>query len=86
MGIDSGLDPLGAVVRLLADGRVGGHPDVIPLAASSKDYLTRIVERLDGPESDAGSLTFTLALFEARKFHDAARGAARERGSRRARR
>ena len=65
MGIDSGLDPLGGVVRLLADRRVGAHPDVIPLAASSKDYLDRIVERLNGPESDAGSLTFTLALFEA---------------------
>jgi hypothetical protein len=74
MGIDSGLDPLGAVVRLLADRRVGAHPDVIPLAASSKDYLDRIVERLNGPESDAGSLTFTLALFEASKLHDNARG------------
>jgi hypothetical protein len=74
MGIDRGLDPLGALVRLLADKRVGAHPDVIPLAASSKDYLDRIVERLDGPESDAGSLTFTLALFEASKLHDTARG------------
>jgi hypothetical protein len=74
MGIDRGLDPLGAVVRLLADRRVGAHPDVIPLAASSKDYLDRIVERLEGPESDAGSLTFTLALFEATKLHDTARG------------
>ena len=73
MGIDRGLDPLGAIVRLLADHRVGAHPDVIPLAASSKDYLDRIVERLDGPESDAGSLTFTLALFEASKLHDNAR-------------
>jgi hypothetical protein len=74
MGMDRGLDPLAGIVRLLADGRVGAHPDVIPLAASSKDYLDRIVERLDGPESDAGSLTFTLALFEASKRHDAARG------------
>ena len=74
MGIDRGLDPLGAVVRALADGRVGAHPDVIPTAASSKDYLDRIVERLDGPESDAGSLTFTLALFEAAKEHERARG------------
>ncbi len=74
MGIDRGLDPLGAIVRLLADHRVGAHPDVIPTAASSKDYLDRIVERLDGPESDAGSLTFTLALFEASKLHDNARG------------
>jgi hypothetical protein len=74
MGLDRGLDPLGGIVRLLADGRVGAHPDVIPLAASSQDYLERIVERLDGPESDAGSLTFTLALFEASKLHDTARG------------
>jgi hypothetical protein len=74
MGIDRALDPLGALVRLLADKRVGAHPDVIPIAASSQDYLDRIVERLDGPESDAGSLTFTLALFEASKLHDNARG------------
>jgi hypothetical protein len=74
LGIDRGLDPLGSVIRMLADGRVGGHPDVIPVSASSKEYLTRILERLDGAESDAGSLTFTLALFEAAKLHDAARG------------
>ncbi len=74
MGLDRGLDPLGAVVRALGDGRVGAHPDVIPAAASSKDYLDRIVERLDGAESDAGSLTFTLALFEASKLHEQARG------------
>jgi hypothetical protein len=74
MGLDRDVDPLGSIVRLLADGRVGGFPDVIPLAASSKEYLTRIIERLNGPESDAGSLTFTLALFEASKLHDQARG------------
>ncbi len=73
-GLDRGLDPLAGIVRLLADGRVGAHPDVIPLAASSKDYLDRVVERLDGPESDGGSLTFTLTLFEAAKLHDRARG------------
>ncbi len=74
LGVDAGLDPLGSVIRSLADGRVGGHPDVIPVSASSKEYLTRIIERLDGSESDAGSLTFTLALFEAAKLHDSARG------------
>jgi hypothetical protein len=73
MGLDRDIDPLGAIVRVLAEGRVGGYPDVIPLAASSKEYLTRIIERLNGPESDAGSLTFTLALFEASKLHDQAR-------------
>jgi hypothetical protein len=74
MGLDKGLDPLGAIVRSLADERVGTHPDVIPVAASSKAYLDRVVERLNGPESDAGSLTFTLALFEAAKEHEQARG------------
>ncbi len=73
MGIDRDLDPLGSIVRLLHDGRVGGQPEVIPVAASSREYLDRIVARLDGPESDAGSLTFTLALFEAGKYHDEAR-------------
>jgi hypothetical protein len=74
MGVDRDLDPLGAIVRLLQDGRVGAHPDVIPVELTSRGYLERIVNRLDGPESDAGSLTFTLALFEASKYHDRARG------------
>ncbi len=74
MGVDRDLDPLGAVVRLLAKGRLGAHPETVPPAASARGYLDRIVERLDGPESDAGSLTFTLALFEAGKHHDHARG------------
>jgi hypothetical protein len=74
MRIDRELDPLAAIVRLLYDGRVGAQPDVIPPEASSRDYISRIVDRLDGPESDAGSLTFTLALFEASKLHEAARG------------
>lgn len=73
MGMDRELDPLGTIVRLLGDRRVGAHPDVIPHEASSKQYLDRIVSRLDGPESDAGSLTFTLALFEASRHHDRAR-------------
>jgi hypothetical protein len=74
MGVDRDLDPLGAIVRMLDDGRVGAQPDVIPLETSSKDYLDRVVARLEGPESDGGSLTFTLALFEAAKYHDEARG------------
>jgi hypothetical protein len=73
MGVDRDLDPLGAVVRLLHDGRVGAHPEVIPVELTSRQYIDRIVARLDGTESDAGSLTFTLALFEASKFHDQAR-------------
>lgn len=73
MGIHRDLDPLAAIVRMLAQGRVGGHPDVIPVAASSREYLERIIARLDGAESDGGSLTFTLVLFEAGKHHDQAR-------------
>ncbi|MCP4905285.1 MAG: hypothetical protein GY910_09920 [bacterium] len=74
MGMGFGLDPLAAVVRLLADQRVGAHPDVIPVEASVRDYLERIIVRLEGPESDGGSLTFTLVLFEATKAHDVSRG------------
>ena len=74
MGMGFGLDPLASVVRLLADGRVGHHPDAIPVDASVRDYLERIIARLEGPESDGGSLTFTLVLFEATKAHDKARG------------
>jgi hypothetical protein len=73
MGMGHGLDPLASVVRLLADQRVGAHPDVIPAEASVRDYLERIIARLEGPESDGGSLTFTLVLFEATKVHDASR-------------
>jgi len=74
MGMGHGLDALASVVRLLGDQRVGAHPDVIPASASVRDYLERIINRLEGPESDGGSLTFTLALFEASKAHDIARG------------
>jgi len=74
MGMGFGLDPLAAVVRLLADQRVGAHPEVIPVDASVRDYLERIIARLEGPESDGGSLTFTLVLFEATKAHDVSRG------------
>ncbi len=74
MGMGYGLDPLAAIIRLLADQRVGAHPDVIPVDASVRDYLERIIARLEGPESDGGSLTFTLVLFEATKLHDVSRG------------
>ncbi len=74
MGMSFGLDPLAAVVRLLADQRVGAFPDVIPVEASVRDYLERIIARLEGPESDGGALTFTLVLFEATKAHDKSRG------------
>jgi len=74
MGMGHGLDSLASVVRMLADQRVGAHPDVIPSEASVRDYLERIINRLEGAESDGGSLTFTLVLFEASKAHDVARG------------
>jgi hypothetical protein len=80
MGMREGLDPLAAIVRMLADGRIGAHPDVIPPELSARDYVRRIITRLDGNESDAGSLSFTLALFEASKYHDAARALLAERG------
>jgi hypothetical protein len=75
LGVDRELDPLGAVVRMLHDGRIGAQPELIPPEVSARAYLERIVERLEGAESDDGSLTFTLALFEAGKHHDAARAA-----------
>ncbi|MBK7949434.1 MAG: hypothetical protein IPK00_12015 [Deltaproteobacteria bacterium] len=74
MGMGFGLDSLAAVVRLLGDQRVGAYPEVIPVEASVRDYLERIIARLEGPESDGGSLTFTLVLFEASKAHDTSRG------------
>jgi hypothetical protein len=73
-GLNRDLDPLVAIVRLLHDGRVGSHPDVIPIEASSLAYLDRIIERVTGSESDGGSLTFTLALFDAGRYHERARG------------
>ena len=72
-GVNRDLDPLVAIVRMLHDNRVGAHPDVIPVEASSLAYLDRIIDRVNGPESDAGSLTFTLALFEAGRYHEEAR-------------
>lgn len=73
-GMNRDLDPLVAIVRMLHDGRVGTHPDAIPVEASSLAYLDRIIERVSGPESDGGSLTFTLALFDAGRYHEHARG------------
>ncbi|MCP4002772.1 MAG: hypothetical protein GY725_01125 [bacterium] len=72
-GIDRGLDALGAIVRMLDDGRVGEHPKEVPIEASAAEYLDHIVRRLTGPESDGESLTFTLALFEANRKHEKAR-------------
>ena len=79
-GLNRDLDPLAAIVRLLHDDRVGAHPDVIPVEASSLEYLDRIIDRVNGPESDGGSLTFTLALFEASRYHELARAALAKKG------
>jgi hypothetical protein len=80
MGMHDGLDPLAAIVRMLGDNRVGAHPDVIPAELSARDYVKRIVTRLDGTESDSGSLSFTLSLFEAGKYHDTARARLADKG------
>ncbi len=80
MGLSSNLDPLASLVRLLHHNRVGMNPEVIPPEASAREYLDRIVSRLDGSESDAGGLTFTLQLFEAGKIHDQARALLAQQG------
>ncbi|MEZ4334538.1 MAG: hypothetical protein R3F35_22515 [Myxococcota bacterium] len=71
--LDGDIDPLAAIVRVLADDRVGADPETVPLDASSKDFLDHLVARLDGPESDGGSLSYTLALVSAERAHQLAR-------------
>jgi len=71
--LDGDIDSLGALVRVLADQRVGADPSTVPAEASSKALLDHVVSRLDGPESDGGSLSFTLALVAAERAHQSAR-------------
>lgn len=71
--LDGDIDPLAAIVRVLADERVGADPETVPADATSKDYLDHVVARLDGPESDGGSLSYTLALVSAERAHQIAR-------------
>ena len=71
--LDGDIDPLAAIVRVLADERVGADPETVPIEASSKDFLDHLVARLDGPESDGGSLSYTLALVSAERAHQIAR-------------
>ncbi|HEB90796.1 MAG TPA: hypothetical protein ENI85_14580 [Deltaproteobacteria bacterium] len=71
--LDGDIDSLGAIARILTDERVGANPEVIPVEATSKAFLDHIVARLDGPESDGGSLSFTLALVAAERAHQIAR-------------
>lgn len=71
--LDGDIDSLGALVRILTDERVGADPNAVPVEASSKAYLDHILARLDGPESDGGSLSYTLALVAAERAHQRAR-------------
>jgi len=69
LGIDQSLDALSGLVAMLEDGRVGGFPEIIPTAHSSSQYVSHVVERMRGAESDGGGLTFTLALVAAESAH-----------------
>lgn len=71
--LDGDIDSLAAIVRVLADQRVGADPQSIPVESTSKAFLDHIVGRLDGPESDGGSLSYTLALVAAERAHQLAR-------------
>ncbi|MAG34575.1 MAG: hypothetical protein CL908_27215 [Deltaproteobacteria bacterium] len=71
--LDRDIDSLAAIVRILTDERVGADPDAIPIEATSKAFLDHVVARLDGPESDGGSLSYTLALVAAERTHQLAR-------------
>jgi hypothetical protein len=78
--LDGDIDPLAAIVRVLADERVGADPETVPVESSSKDFLDHLVARLDGPESDGGSLSYTLALVSAERAHQLARVRLAEQG------
>ncbi len=78
--LDGDIDPLAAIVRVLADERVGADPETVPVDASSKAFLDHVVARLDGPESDGGSLSYTLALVSAERAHQLARARLAEDG------
>ncbi len=71
--LDGDIDSLAAILRILTDERVGADPDAIPTESTSKDFLDHVVARLDGPESDGGSLSYTLALVAAERAHQIAR-------------
>ena len=71
--LDGDIDPLAALVRVLVDERVGADPATIATESTSLEFLHHVVERLDGPESDGGSLSYTLALIEAERAHQRAR-------------
>ena len=78
--LDGDIDPLGAIVRVLTDQRLGADPEAIPADASSKAFADHVVARLDGAESDGGSLSYTLALIGAERAHQRTRAELAERG------
>ena len=78
--LDGDIDSLGSIVRVLTDERVGANPETIPVDSTSKAFLDHIVQRLDGPESDGGSLSYTLALVAAERSHQIARARLAEEG------
>lgn len=78
--LDGDIDSLGAIVRVLTDGRVGADPESIPVESTSKEFLDHIVERMEGSESDGGSLSYTLALVAAERAHQTARAELAENG------
>lgn len=78
--LDGDIDSLGAIARVLNDQRVGAFRDSVPVESSSKAYLEHVVARMDGPESDGGSLSYTLALVAAESAHQLARTELAENG------
>ena len=78
--LDGDIDPLGAIARVLIDERVGADPASVPAEASSKELVEHVVSRLDGSESDGGSLSYTLALLGADHAHQSARTGLADKG------
>ncbi len=78
--LDGDIDSLASIVRILTDERVGANPETIPVDSTSKAFLDHVVARLNGSESDGGSLSYTLALVAAERAHQIARSRLAEEG------